>query len=105
MKKIDRALIDSCTDQFRKLLEHNWSDISSMREDNDSERVRILARALINYQGEVNNVKVTISFGVRQTESSEEKINLDQLKLELDGDGEPNKPKRTRRTKELEPVE
>lgn len=85
MTKINRALIDSATDQLKKLLEKNWDEISSMREENESEHIQIASAININYRGEEDTVKVRISFGIRQSVSSEEKINLKQLNLPLDG--------------------
>lgn len=73
-------MVDSCIDNARVLLQNHWSEINSIREEQD-DRIRISCTWLIAFKGEGNCVKTTLSFGTRKSDSREELIDPSQLEL------------------------
>lgn len=102
---MDRAIIDECVKRTKEILETDWDEISSMKEENDG-RIKISAAFLVSYKGNEQAVKTTVTFGRKVSESRESIINPDQLEMSLEGNGaEPSdaevesmaEPKKTRR--------
>src|SRR5215831_2052021 len=76
-----QQIIDAVSNQTKVLLQNHWLDISDFR--NGEEAIKISFNALIQYQGQERIVETKISFGKRVTDSTVERINTDQMSLDL----------------------
>lgn len=84
---MDRAIIDECVSRTKEILETEWDEISSMKDENDG-RIKISAAYLVSYKGNEQAVKTTVTFGRKVSESRESIINPDQLDLPMEGNGQ-----------------
>lgn len=98
MTKMDRAIIEECVKTTRTMLEEDWDQITSMREDNEG-RIKVNAAYLISFKGAEQALKTTLTFGRRVSESRESVINPDQLEMPFNGDQEPEAVQGSDRTK------
>jgi hypothetical protein len=88
MTKLDKAVIEECMKTTRELLEENWDQIASMKDDNEG-RIKVSAAFLISFKGNEQAVKTTLTYGRRVTESRESIINPDQLEIPFNGQEPP----------------
>ena len=98
MTKMDRAIIDQCVKETKAMLEEDWDQITSMREDNEG-RIKVSAAYLISFKGSEQALKTTLTFGRRVSESRESIINPDQLEMPFNGEQEPEAVQSGDRTK------
>jgi hypothetical protein len=83
-KQTDQAIMKQCVEDFRELLESNWDEIASMKDQSEG-RIKVAAAFLISFKGNEQAVKTTLTFGRRVSESRESIINADQYELPMDG--------------------
>jgi hypothetical protein len=103
--RTDQAIMKQCVVDFTELLESNWDEIASMKDENEG-RIKVAAAFLISFKGNEQAVKTTLSFGRMIKESRESIVNPDQIEMpfsESNGehaaepDAEEEKPKRRQR--------
>ena len=85
-------IIELVSKQSKILLQNHWADISDFR--NGEESIKVGFSALIQYQGQERIVETTISFGKRVKDSAIERINTEQMSLQLTL--EPDQPAKKR---------
>ena len=103
MTRMNRAIVQECVQTTQELLEADWDDIESMRDEQDG-RIKIGIAYLISFRGNEQSVKTTITFGRRVSESRESIVNPDQLEMPLEapqnadnGEGADKPPKSKKR--------
>ena len=79
---MDKAIIEECLKSTREMLETEWAQIASMKDENEG-RIKVSAAYLISYKGNEQAVKTTVTFGRKVSESRESIINPDQLDLPM----------------------
>jgi hypothetical protein len=82
-------IIELISKQTQILLHNHWPDISDFR--NGEESIKVGFSSLIQYQGQERIVETTISFGKRVKDWTVERINTEQMSLDL-ASAEPDKP-------------
>jgi hypothetical protein len=88
-------IIELISKQTSVLLHNHWPDISDFR--NGGESIKVGFSSLIQYQGQERIVETTISFGKRVKDSTVERINTEQMSLNLaPAPAETDKPARKR---------
>jgi hypothetical protein len=88
-------IIELVSKQATILLNNHWSDISDFR--NGEESIKVGFSSLIQYQGQERIVETTISFGKRVKDSTVERINTEQMSLDLSAPApEADKPAKKR---------
>jgi len=80
MTKTDAAIMKQCVSDFKQLLEANWDEIASMKDESEG-RIKVGAAFLISFKGNEQAVKTTLTFGRRVSDSRESIINPDQLEM------------------------
>ena len=85
MTRMDKAIIEECLKNTRDMLEGDWDQIASMKDENEG-RIKVSAAYLISFKGNEQAVKTTLTFGRRVSESRESIINPDQLEMPFNGD-------------------
>lgn len=78
MNKMDTAIIEECVTRTRELIEADWAEIASMKDENDG-RLKVSVAFLIAFKGNEQSVKTTLTYGRRVTDSRETVINPDQM--------------------------
>jgi hypothetical protein len=77
----NEEIIDLVSKQAKLLLYNHWPDISDFRDGDES--IKVGFSSLIQYQGQERVVETTISFGKRVKDSTVERINTEQMDLDL----------------------
>jgi hypothetical protein len=87
----NEQIIELVSKQTKVLLHNHWPHISDFR--NGEESIKVGFSSLIQYQGQERIVESTISFGKRVKDSTVERINTEQMSLNLaPAPAEPDKP-------------
>jgi len=91
----NEQIIELVSKQTKVLLHNHWPNISDFR--NGEESIKVGFSSLIQYQGQERIVETTISFGKRVKDSTLERINTEQMSLNLaPAPAEPDKPAKRR---------
>lgn len=74
-------IIDRISIQTKILLKNHWHDIAEFRNGEGS--IKVGFSSLIEYQGQERIIETTISFGKRVKDSTIDRIDTDQMALNL----------------------
>lgn len=89
----NEKIIEEMIGQTRGMLENHWGDITDYR--NGGEAIKISFLHKLAYEGQERVVETTISFGKRMKDTTINRIDMQQLSLDLPATG----GKRTRKKK------
>jgi hypothetical protein len=78
--KVDQAIMKQCVADLKELLESNWDEIASMKDEQEG-RIKVSAAFLISFRGNEQAVKTTLTYGRRISDARESIINPDQLEM------------------------
>jgi hypothetical protein len=95
-------IVNLIAKQTKNLLSNHWPDINEFRAED--EKIRIGFSHYITYQAQERIVETTISFGKRMKDSVVERIDTDQMNLNLaatSGNGQPAPKRRGRKPKNI----
>jgi hypothetical protein len=79
----NEQIIELISNHTKILLQNHWPDISDFR--NGEESIKIAFSHDVGYQGQERIIETTISFGKRIKDSTVDRIDTEQLNLELTG--------------------
>jgi len=85
MSEENDQIIELISQHVKTLLENHWPDISDFR--NGEESIKIGFSHDIGYIGQQRVIESTISFGKRIKDSTVDRIDTDQMHLELNPTG------------------
>ena len=80
---VNEQIIDLISQQTKGLLQNHWADISDFRNDEGSIKIGFLHN--IGYEGQEHVVETTISFAKRIKDIAVDRIDTDQMHLNLPG--------------------
>lgn len=95
--------MDQCVKDFKELLETNWNEIASMKDENEG-RIKVSAACLISFKGNEQAVKTTLTYGRMVKDSRESIVNPDQIEMPFANGEHPAEPQPAEAEAEAPPV-